>query len=195
VTESAEASTSTAGPEETTKAEPEAEQDPEPEPAADEPERSDRGNLVKDIGQAAGVTAEDGTQLVNFTVTDIRVDPECTEEAFLQEPPANGNFVAVDMAIETLPELAERAEYEAYVNVSEYSFSVFGPDGMRDNDVDGNGFFCLTDAEQLPPEIGPGEKVNGTVVLDTQYTEGTVVLSGDAFGVYDGAGWEWSYGE
>uniref|UniRef100_UPI000463099D hypothetical protein n=1 Tax=Arthrobacter sp. CAL618 TaxID=1055770 RepID=UPI000463099D len=60
---------------------------------AEEPETSDRGNLVKDVGEPAGIfnTNDRSTNVIDFTVTSI-APAKCTEE--YAQPPINGHYLA-----------------------------------------------------------------------------------------------------
>ncbi|NCD18815.1 MAG: hypothetical protein EOL89_02350 [Actinobacteria bacterium] len=143
---------------------------------------SERGNLVKEIGQVAGTVTDTGETLMQFTITAIEPNFECNSG--YSEPPANGNFIAVTMDIQTTAALAQ-VEDMPYYTFSEYDFKVIGPDGTRENDSTGNAFMCLDSADSLPSQIGPGEHVVGKVVLDSKYTSGALVLS---------PGWMWGTG-
>lgn len=153
-----------------------------------ESEVSDRGNLIKLIGQKAGAADEDtGEVTVEFTVDSITVDYDCKGAL----PPQNGHYVGVEMSIETFPAMATSDSTEdIFVDTS--SFAILGPDGTRENDSIGNAYECVPFADQVPSGMGAAEKASGVVVLDTKYPEGILILQGSAFGVGTG-GWEWTY--
>lgn len=154
-----------------------------------EPTINDRGNLVKVVGQLAGIRDEDGNALAQFTLTDIQSDFECTSE--YSEPSENGHYLALTFDVETFKELADDEWFNTFT-MNEMEFTVFDTDGKRENDSTGNAWMCLADNDRLPSEIGPSEKVTGMVVLDTAIKEGSVVFS--TYGS-DGAvhGWEWNF--
>lgn len=147
---------------------------------------SDRGNLVKKIGQLAGLSGENPNDVIaEFKITSIETDVKCTEE--FAQPSENGHFIAITMEVQTTPKLAEQSFSNA-VYFTPVDFKVIGPDGSRENDSLGNSFSCLPDAELLPGEIGPSETATGKIVLDSAYTEGVLVFNP----MFD-TGWEWEF--
>ena len=163
---------------------------PTPPPADDEAtdfgdaEFNDRGNLIKQIGQSAGMTYYD-TLVASFVVTEIMLDLECTSG--FANPPANGHYLGVKIDIETLPELAN-ADF-ASVTISPYDWQVFDSTGMRLNDAQGNAWSCLDQSQQLPTDLGPGQRASGWIVLDVAQPTGSIALVPIGYE----AGWEWAY--
>lgn len=160
-----------------------------PDTAADEfgePVRTDRGNLVKEVGQLAGITLPDHDDAVaaQFVVTDIVVDQECSAE--YAETPANGHFIGIHLNIETTPDLA--LDDVGTLSFAHWGWQGFDADGKRVNDPIGNALWCMSDADSLPADIGPGQSVSGWLVLDMPTTTGSVALTMGAAN-----GWEWSY--
>lgn len=155
--------------------------------AAPEAEKSTRGNLVKEIGEGAGMTDEDGEQLVSFVVNSISIDVPCTHE--YSQAPENGHIMVLDISVVTEPALAESLDPTFQFNP--YGFTEIAPNGTTSNADLGTmaTYSCLPDAEVLPQTIGPGEKVTGKVVLDVTNPSGTLVFK------YGGSpsGWEWTY--
>lgn len=152
-----------------------------------ESETNARGNLVKDVGQWAGMTLPNGDFTTVFRVTDIEVDVACTSP--YAQPAKNGHFVALTFEVHTMPELAE--DPFGQVIISSHGFSVFDEESKRENDSVGNAFGCLNESEVLPQTIGPGEEVKGKIVLDTSVESGSITLNGLNMGV-DGA-WAWEF--
>ncbi len=152
-------------------------------------EKSSRGNIIKEIGETATVATEggEGDVLVEFALTDIETNAECTNE-FAQEP-ANGNYIVLSFEVTTMPELADQ-EFITTWNFNPYDFQVFNTDGKRENDSTGNAYSCLSDNESLPFDIGAGQSVEGKVALDSAYEEGVIAYVPGAVG----AGWEWEFG-
>lgn len=153
---------------ETDEAEPE-EATPEATPEDDATEsiygdgsRSERGHLLKEVGQTAALGSDLDSVAVSFTVTDIETNFTCTSS--FSEPPQNGNFIALSLDIQTTPELAD-PDMGGSFWISEHDFTVLGPDGTRENDSVGNAYFCLEQSEQVPVDIGPGETVSGKMFL------------------------------
>ncbi|HEY8721802.1 hypothetical protein [Pengzhenrongella sp.] len=147
-----------------------------------------RGNLVKAVGQLAGMSdSADGSSpiTVEFKITAIDPNFVCTSE--YADKPANGRFVALTLDVTTTPGLAQNEIPE--VSFNPYDFKVFSPEGTRENDSVGNGFSCLKKSEALPDTIGPGEHAVGKIVLDTANASGSVVY-GPSGG---GGGYEWGF--
>ncbi|MDN3495196.1 hypothetical protein QL996_04595 [Planococcus sp. APC 4015] len=169
---------------------------PSPSPTESEPPAVDaefgervmstRGNLVKDIGQLAGVSAAEGDlTLARFAVTDIVLDTECTSG--FADPAANGHYVGIHLNVETAPELAQ--EEFPWVSFTQYDWQAYDTDGKRLNDPVGNAWSCLDSGQQLPSQIGPGQSVSGWIVLDVAARNGFLVLAAGG----SPTGWEWSY--
>lgn len=158
---------------------------PEPtiEPAPESPE-SERGYLIKEIGQEASLTGYDQEELVVFTVDAIERDPTCTSG--YPETPINGHYLAVTITAQTFPALANNEI--GTVSFTEWAWEAYSSSGVRLNDPVGTGYSCLSNGEMMPSEIGAGQKVTGTIVLDVADLHGTV-----AYMPYTGIGWEWSY--
>lgn len=157
--------------------------------ATDEGEKSERGNIIKKVGQAAGITDQDNSDdtLVNFVVKNIEVDPPCTAE--YAEPAENGHFVTVDIAAETGPaKVFEKLNYGNDFSFSPGLWKFVTPQGTTVNSIAStSSFMCLNQQEQLPATIGPAEKVRGKIVLDVPSTKGTAIYDDIA----TGTGWEW----
>jgi hypothetical protein len=173
-----------------------AEATPTPEPTTEEPtqdgkygpsQSNERGNLVKTLGQLAGVGSETDPDVITaeFTVTAIEPNFTCTSE--YAEPSMYGNYIAITLDVQTTAALADQSW--PVFNVSEYDFKVISPEGTRENDSSGNAYMCLNEAERLPSEIGPGEHVTGKIVLDSAHTSGSIVFAPAAVQ----GGWEWGF--
>ncbi len=148
---------------------------------------SSRGNLVKEIGQLAGITSHTGDPVVEFVVTDIVVDFACTSD--WAEAPANGHYVGLELEITTTPELADEPSPEFWM--SNHDFSAWSTEGKRVNDPVGNAYSCLSDSDSIPDRIGPDEAVGGWIVLDLPHDAGAIGYSWIGL---NGGGWEWAYG-
>lgn len=145
---------------------------------------SERGNLIKQVGEGAGWT-EDGKTLAEFVVNSITVDPVCT--APYAEPSENGHLIALDVSIQTYPELAESL-YPSF-NLNPYMMKIVAPNGTTSNAELGTmaSFSCLTDTVSLPAEgVGPAEKMTGSIVIDSEVPTGTLLITAD------GRNW-WEY--
>ena len=155
-------------------------------PSAKSAEKSPRGNLVKQLGEGAGLTDE-GKQVVTFVVNSIDVDVPCTGE--FAQAPVNGHILVLDVSVVTDPALADSPDPTFQMNP--YFFTEIAPNGTTSNAdlATAATYGCLSDAEVLPQMMGPGENVTGKVVLDMTNPSGTLVFK------YGGApaGWEWTY--
>lgn len=167
---------------------------PEPEqpapPTAPGTEISQRGNAIKEIGETAFAYETDPADpWLEFQVTDIEVDGQCTEE--FAEPPENGHFLFVTISASTSS--AWPAELQGLtVDFSAFDFSIIGKDGLTESSLDTIATFgCLPESELLPIDgIGPGENVTGKLILDTANPSGVLVFRPWFLGT---GGWEWTY--
>ncbi|MHA7190513.1 hypothetical protein ACX80N_09515 [Arthrobacter sp. MDT2-16] len=149
---------------------------------------SPRGNLVKQVGELAGIRDANGEYLAAFTVNDIIVDIPCTDE--LADPPENGHFVALDVSVETSPNMLTSDLIQQF-SMSSLTFQAIGPDGVTSNAGTDSAatLFCLDDSVQLPGNIGPGEKAQGLVLLDVENPTGTLIYED----FWTDSAWEYAY--
>ncbi|MHA7279783.1 hypothetical protein ACX80H_08520 [Arthrobacter sp. MDT2-2] len=147
-----------------------------------------RGNLVKQIGETAGIRDANGEYLVTFVVNSISTDVVCT--ASDPEPSENGVFAVVDVLVQTSPNMLNSDLIE-YFNMDADAFTAIGPDGTTSNasHFTAATFYCLDDSEVLPSSIGPGETARGKVVLDLQNPSGTLIYED----FWTESAWEWTY--
>lgn len=166
-------------------------EEPTEEPTTEAPavETSVRGNLVKDIGEAAGILGENGEPLATFVVNSITPDVICTEDYV--EPAQNGVFLAVDVSVQTSPAMAEPDSILTSFDMSSAMFRTIAPNGTSSNasaDTSAT-LFCLDDSVLLPSSIGPGENVRGIVLLDVETPSGILIYED----YWTDSGWEWNY--
>lgn len=147
-----------------------------------------RGNLVKQIGESAGVRDENGEYLVTFVVNSISTDVVCAEPS--ASPAENGLFAVLDVSVETSPNMLN-SELIEYFSMDATSFTAIGPDGTTSNasPFTAATLFCLDESEVLPSSIGPGEKARGKVLLDLQNPSGTLIYED----FWTDSRWEWTY--
>lgn len=158
-----------------------------PSSPAAEPKTSDRGNLIKNIGQPAGMADANGDQSVNFAVTDIKKNLKCNTGYPAKAD--NGHLIAVKMDVEVKKNFAD-PDYPGETfptHSSAWKFiSANGTTFNGDLGTDG-AFNCLDDKQTLPSEgIGPAQKASGWIVLDVPAKTGTLI-----FDYYGTGGWEW----
>lgn len=151
---------------------------------------NERGELVKEIGEVAGMGNPDGKEMtLNFKVTSIK-PIEC--DAPYATPP-NGIPLAVSLEIETSADFEGpwiRNEAESGIDFSPHYWRGYADNGTRMNTVDTPMVQnCLADPTQILPNwVGPGEKLNGMIILDVTTPTGEV-----AFEPADGVNWVWKY--
>lgn len=159
-------------------------------PAPDPTESiSARGNLVKKVGEPAGVTlpGQEDDPVVTFAVKDIQVDPTCTSD--MAQAPEIGHFIVMDIEAET----GSAAQFEEAFMGEDYQFNqhwwkfVDAQGTTANTIVSTPTYSCLPEAEALPGLIGPAERVTGKIVLDTPSTEGTLIFDDPQ----SGNAWEW----
>ena len=159
-------------------------------PAPTELKKSPRGNLIKEIGQPAGMAHPDSkAQTVNFTVDKITVDAPCTGP--YPSPAENGHIVVVDVTAATTEELG-KLDYGNRFDMSSATFTFIGASGTTYNGSLGTmaAYSCLPDAEEFPVAgMGPAENGKAKVALDVPEPTGTLVFK-DLFGQ---AGWEYKF--
>ena len=165
-----------------------ADSDAAAKPAADASGLSERGNIPKQIGEEASLTASSGEKALSFEVTDIQSDFQCTSP--YAEAPENESFVKVDIMASTGS--AEDLEELFYINsmmFNPYDWKFVDSSGRTANDIGTvASYMCLDTGESLPDEIGPGENVSGSLILDVTDSSGTLVYAP----LFDSEGWEWS---
>lgn len=165
-----------------------------PAPAATsapaELKKSPRGNLIKEIGQPAGMAHPDTkAQTVNFTVDAITVDAPCTGS--YPSPAENGHIVVLDVTAATTEELG-KLDYGKSFDMNPASFTFIGASGTTFNGSLGTmgAYSCLPEVEKFPVGgMGPAENVKAKVAIDVPEPTGTIVFK-DLFGQ---AGWEYKF--
>lgn len=152
--------------------------------------KSERGNIVKKVGEPAGVSGQENSneKLMNFAVQDIEVDPVCTGS--YPQPSENGHLVAVQIAAETgSAELFEELYYGTDYSLSNHNWEFITPKGTTANNIATVATYsCFPENELLPDSIGPAEKVTGKIVLDVPAPVGTLIFND----VLSDVSWEWS---
>jgi hypothetical protein len=149
---------------------------------------SERGNIIRALGQGAGLSDKSGNQAVSFVVNKITIDPVCTAE--FARPPQNGHFLALDISAQTFPPLKDLFGSGQF-DFGASNWKLIAANGTTYNGSlnSGPAIGCLADAEQLPDLVGTGEKVTGTLILDVPATKGTLVFAP----TFADASWEWQY--
>lgn len=154
-----------------------------------EGEINNRGNLVKDLGDWAGMTENGGT-LLDFRINSITADPTCTGDPAAESE--NGHFIVLDVEVETFDGVRE-ATYESGFTMLPMEFKTIGTDGRTSNADPGTlgAFACFPDPQLLPGELGDNEVAEGKIVLDVEDPSGTLVY--ENMFIDTGGAWEWAY--
>lgn len=157
-------------------------------PAQPGTQTSIRGNLIKQIGETAGIRDANGEYLVTFVVNSISNNVVCSGP--YAGPSENGVFVAVEMSVQTSPNMLNSDLIESF-SIDASGFTAIGPDGVTSNvsPYTAASLSCLSEADSLPTTIGPGENVRGKVLLDLQSPSGTLVFED----WWTDSAWEWTY--
>ncbi len=163
--------------------------EPTPEPTVSVPVTSERGNIVKAVGETAGVMdLVTGNLWVEFQVTGIEVGGTCTADYV--EPSENGQFLFVSLSMSTATEWPSDMQGVS-LDFNPNEWSVIGADGLTENELATvSTYGCLAEGDLVPVTVGPGENVVGTVALDTANPSGVLVFKPWWGG---GSGWEWTY--
>lgn len=157
------------------------------------PERNDRGNIVKTLGEEAGITDDiTGKPVITFAI-DAITPAECQPNwAEYGSSPVNGNLIAIDLRVATAPELAQ-SSMTGYFTVSPAEFRFVDPDGItHGNLATMSTFGCLPDNEEFTTDIlSPGSQYVGKIVLDLPAAHGTLIYA--PMTTTGNVGWEWSF--
>lgn len=167
-------------------------------PAAGEPEKSEetlssRGNRVLEPGDVAVVTGfeSEDDEVAKFVIKGIEVDPTCTGE--YPEEAENGHLVAIDVEIETGPEPGfSEGTYGGNFSMAPEVFRVVDKNGTTLNSATSvASMMCLDQSEQIPSNLGAGERATGRMVFDLPSTEGVLIY--DNFTSPDRPSYEWKF--
>lgn len=162
-----------------------------PQPAGPPgPERNERGNIVKALGEEGGfgsLTAG-APPVLTFSV-DAITPAECSSdwEKYGSEA-ENGHLEAVDFRVAT----AAAPEYDLeYFAVSAYDFKYIDTDGVTHSDLGtAAAYSCLDPNESFTSDqLAPASKYVGKIILDLPATSGTLVYAP----MITSNGWEWSF--
>lgn len=149
---------------------------------------SERGNIVRTVGQGAGLSDKSGNQAVSFVVNKITLDPPCTGK--YPRPAVNGHYLALDISAQGFPALKNLFGSGTFdLNASNWKLIAANGTTFNGRLNSGPALGCLADAEQLPDRVGVGEKITGTLILDVPATEGTLVFDP----TFANSKWEWQY--
>lgn len=163
---------------------------PTPTPTAT-PNRNDRGQMIKEIGETAGWKGDKdaSTPTMTFKVTSIQ--PIACDTPYGISP--TGSMIAINVEVATTSAFVGPLivnGQEGLISFDSHYWKGYAANGTRMNAVDSSATSnCLTDRSKLlPSDIGKGEQLNGLVLLDVTSPSGEV-----AFDPYGTGGWVWKY--
>lgn len=150
----------------------------ESETASTSAETNGRGNIEKQIGEEGSVTGEHGENIYSFKVTGIEPDFKCTAE--FAQAPENGKFIKLDIQVSTADAKVFKDQYygnSVYMQGGAWKYIASNGTTYNGELGSGSAYSCLPESETIPPQIGPNEKVTGSIILDVPATDGTIVYS------------------
>jgi hypothetical protein len=161
------------------------------DPGGGQAERSDRGYLMKELGEESYINDSSGTPAVSFALTDVVADPVCSTP--YAEASENGHLVRLDIDLETgSAESLEEVLYSDSYYLSSSDWKFVDSEGVRANTTDTvASWMCLDTSEQFPVDVGPHERIRGSIVLDLPSTSGTLIYTQPLID----DGWEWTIGQ
>jgi hypothetical protein len=156
--------------------------------AAASPSKNARGNLVKKLGEPAGLTdlAHGGAVVMTFTIDSVQPDLQC-DTSFAQKP-ENGHFLGVHFRATT----ANLSAVSQHTTVTASNFQFIDPQGLT-HATGGSlpASECLKDSEKFPESGGGANQQDaGIIVLDQPAASGTLIFK---FDPGPPNGWEWSF--
>jgi hypothetical protein len=151
-------------------------------------QQSERGNLIKQLGETAAFGPTQSQLVVSFAIDKITVDPKCTS-AYAQKS-EHGHLVKIDLRAETDKALPT----DGFYMLTGWDFATVGADDITETQlVTGASAMCLDESDTFHnAEFAPGSKYRGSIVVDTKNPAGALIMK-PSFMLGSG-GWEWQYG-
>lgn len=164
---------------------------PTPEPVDD---TNERGNTEVALGEEVGMTDSslDDAVIVRFTIDKIRpITVDDCEMPEYQDPPENGQLIAVDIRAATTKELGQ-SDAADFLSIDSTDFSYIAPDGVTLTDLSTiSTYGCVPSSQEFTSDtLRPASKYRGTMVLDVTKAKGFLV-----YRPYyaDDLSWEWKF--
>lgn len=157
-------------------------------------EVNSRGNIVKAIGDDAGIGGlQRGVDTAVWSIDGIETDVECTEP-YQTSKPVNGHLTAVDLNLTTGDDWSTYTNGYGYVSGGYFTF--IDSEGVTHSDLETIATYsCLSERETFNTgSLGADQTFKGKVVLDLPDTEGTLVFSPTWDGYMAMVGWEYPVG-
>ncbi|MBC9935500.1 MULTISPECIES: hypothetical protein [unclassified Leucobacter] len=147
-----------------------------------EPQRNERGNLAKQIGEEAFIFGSTGEKEISFKVLEAVRSPECQPSASTQ----NGELVALKIEMTTTEDYLLQTKYVDTVRLDWRDWTGVSLDGSTIENSALGLTTCLPMTEIFPLDVPQGETVTGWWILDLAPGATSVVWSPDGE-----PGWEW----
>ena len=150
------------------------------------PKKNSRGNIVKHIGDEAGIIGKDGKDVADWTVTKIIPDPTCSNPEHQQ--PEHGHFVEFDIKAKTT-EKYNPDQYGSLDVGTAYRWQLIQKDGTQWNGMPGSSAAesCMVQTDKLPGSLNQNAKAQGKVIFDVPSLDGTLYYPQ----MGEGHGWEY----
>lgn len=154
------------------------------------PELNEASDVVKDLGQAGGLTDPDSARaLFSITVLAVERHSSCEGRAGRQTP-QHGGFLFVHVEAEMATDIApDLTGSDGFLPLVREAWELRTSGGTAVSGANSEAAWaCLTRDELLPARILPGESVAGILVLDSDLDAGSVVYDPGGTG-----GWAWRF--
>jgi len=147
------------------------------------------GNLRKQLGERAGLTAAgENRAFFEITVEAVSVLDSCPGRG-VDVPPEYGRFIVLDVEASMAADLPAGVPSDRFMPLGADAFTVADPAGrVHAATLTPASWGCFPADELAAPFVGAGETTRGKVVLDSPIGAGVVVYAPG------GTGWEWEFG-
>lgn len=151
-----------------------------------DPVISERGGIVKEFGELAGVRNNDTGNLdVRFRVLDIQPRFECFGEQAIE--PSSGAFIVVTFEVLAEPTLAEAID--PFFSVTVADLALVDDSGVVYDNLDADIKTCLNPDDYMNGPAEPGDHRVSNIVIDAPLEHGTLIVTSPTV---DGS-WEWNF--
>jgi hypothetical protein len=127
-----------------------------------------------ELGKRFDVLDDSGTIMAQVAITDIEVDPNCSEArryTSTTPTPKNGHFIAIRLDVQTM----HTYNKQAFSYPTGYDFTVTGPDGYTEGGVYADDM-CIADHDQFDGPMQPSSKYRGWVLIDSPAAQGSITF-------------------